>query len=928
MLPSNVSSLRLSSLRARWRRLGLGLTVFLAGLSLACGGSSRSSGTAATTLSGAVVERAEGFSERPGWADQSHPFSRKEDTLRVTGYVAIGGEQRLEAGYRAADSYARAELVRFLGTRIVAVLEDKLDSEGTQKLSERITEEASLWVEDLPVASRYWEKREDDGVGRLHVWSRIDLDGTHLARLTERVAAETKGLPVATTALLGNLEQSWDTIADPSAYSAEPRLPKGAFRPDWAKDGDSESSEGFEFVCHGVASDEGTAKALAASQCSEKLCRLFGVQITAKTEVREDLEGMSATSEVTERCPEVRAVGRKTNYHTGECGPNGCVFWIRQSYPRAAYEEEKQRLEQPTIIRQQIVVQEGNVVYRDPAECQRQLDAFSKAKGSAVSTLDQRLDQIRRARKACEGIDARESGLYDILTGSLEKGLAGLASEIPPGSYGAPNAYYFLRPPDKWSETVATRRFLDERLALTEKHLLDALLPLRLEEAYAAKDVPLAKITELRRPLLRYPFTPEPVFPTHRASPHLVHATRRGVPLDADFRAYLLEQARAREYSCSNGGPFFGAFSGKTIVELLGGDGSIDAAEWEVARTFMKRDPDSATSCLRVVLGIDKSSAARRKRLTETLERVEKGELSFEMNMHSKRSKLGSLGALVGLDSPPLGEQLALLREWAARLPGPAETGKEIAKRLLDDTIRGGSKDTRSKATRCGETVDTYEVLTTLLPGVDPETFDFHSMCTCLEPDGELGGERRRKLITSLAATSYNDCRAVTDEEWPGGTGPAAKRPEPPPRATEPKARNYESRAGTPAYPWDAAKVLSGSIKKCLMDTSVSHPSNGVLSAWVTIETDGGPKGFRDVRARATVRSKPRDLRAKRGKNGHRWATVDDVRQVEREVTECLETSISSLVPPKESDLGKSATSRRMWLLFSSEDIVEVRYLP
>src|SRR5690349_22657563 len=102
----------------------------------ACGGATSSSLSSANA--GTVVDRAEGFAERPGWADADRPSSRSGDTVRVLGYVAIGGDQRIETGYRAADSYARAELIRFLSIRVVAVLQADLKAGEPGKLSERI----------------------------------------------------------------------------------------------------------------------------------------------------------------------------------------------------------------------------------------------------------------------------------------------------------------------------------------------------------------------------------------------------------------------------------------------------------------------------------------------------------------------------------------------------------------------------------------------------------------------------------------------------------------------------------------------------------------------------------------------------------------------------------------------------------------------
>src|SRR5690606_24000269 len=102
------------------------LAVLIALFLIACGGGGTKGAATPKGHEGRVIERAEGYSSRPAWADENRPWSRSESQIRVVGYVTIAGEQRMEAGYRAADSYARAELLRFLSVRIVAVLEDRV----------------------------------------------------------------------------------------------------------------------------------------------------------------------------------------------------------------------------------------------------------------------------------------------------------------------------------------------------------------------------------------------------------------------------------------------------------------------------------------------------------------------------------------------------------------------------------------------------------------------------------------------------------------------------------------------------------------------------------------------------------------------------------------------------------------------------------
>src|SRR6476620_6763300 len=88
-------------------------------LTLACG--TGKPADSAASLSGSVVARADGFSSRPGWAEPGQAWSKSGDTLVVVGHAKVRGDQRMEMAFRVSDSYARAELLRFLTVRVVAV---------------------------------------------------------------------------------------------------------------------------------------------------------------------------------------------------------------------------------------------------------------------------------------------------------------------------------------------------------------------------------------------------------------------------------------------------------------------------------------------------------------------------------------------------------------------------------------------------------------------------------------------------------------------------------------------------------------------------------------------------------------------------------------------------------------------------------------
>ena len=254
----------------------------------ACGGS-QSSRLPGTEITGDVVERAEGYAERPDWADPNQPWSRHGDTVRVTGYVAIRGDQRKEAGYRAADSYARAELVRFLSVRVVSVLEDQVKTGESPVLRERIEETAQSWVDSLTIAQRYFERRKSSNADT-NFTSLVDSTSIKQRSPSSYNARPQNGseLRTPTAELLAKLNQRWEQFAEVGSLNqGDTLLPVGVIAPPWAKNGDKVDGVQFQFVCSGLGKDEKTARAVAQARCSEKLCRLFGVQITAKSKVVE-----------------------------------------------------------------------------------------------------------------------------------------------------------------------------------------------------------------------------------------------------------------------------------------------------------------------------------------------------------------------------------------------------------------------------------------------------------------------------------------------------------------------------------------------------------------------------------------------------------------------------------------------------------------
>lgn len=883
-------------------------------LALGCGASH------GIAQSGDVLERAEGFSEHPDWADPNHPFTRRGPSVRVLGYVSIAATQKQDVGFRAADSYARAELIRFLNTRIVSVIEESLGTNKDPQISETITASARELVDDIPIQLHYWERTRDKTGERLQLYSLIDLDQSKVMDLLGRVWSKRSDLRTPLAEVEKRVKERWDAIGNvTSAQSATDLLPSGTYTPDWAKAGDSDNDQAIQLVCYGLASDEKQSQVLAQRMCTEKLCRLFGVQIQAKTTVNENLEGLSVDSQVTEGCLNVRIEGRTTDLSGGECGARGCIHWIRQSYPKGAYLAERKRLESPTIVERQVVIQEGNLKYKDPAACESELQQYGRPTERNAAALKQRLGNLRRAQAACQGIDNRDAGLFTRLTHLLEKPLPTFINVTTGMERTVTDT--FLYASEKWLEEFSTARFLDQRITLLMQLIVNALPPI---EAYeAAKQTPpnLAAIQKAMRPLYAYPFDNTPAFSTHVQNVHIVHRSRPKGLKDPEFLRFLLREAAVRKLPCD----WIRPVNGGDLISYIMQNGAYGEDEWRAGLSVLLGATSSASQCADKLLDAQPTAAARRQRIDELLNLHRTGKLAMTGGRGLRQSRLSGidlLSELIPRKSPPE-ERAELVRQWGTVLDGSTEDRKELATSTLSAFEPGHQS---RNAAACRNYFNQGQRLAAQFPEFSPVKYKTDILCDCLEPEIGLSAGERQPIVASLAATSYNVCKAVQNSEWPGGGNFAeVTRPTPPPGARESsdKRRASERGPGQPANPFEVASVLSGSIKKCLMDTPVGNPYNGVLSAWVVVSTTAGGTSIVSPQVEVRVRANPRDLRRK---EGNAWVTVADIRATERIVTSCIGGQFSQLRVDPSSPVATS-TPRRVWLLYSSEDILDALVL-
>lgn len=721
-----------------------------------CGGGA--AGSKDAQFGGQVIARAEGFASRPEWADPNQPLRQNGSSLAFVGAVVIEGDQNLQIGYRASDSYARAELLRFLRTRVVSVLFDQEGSDPERRrLEEVLDESAEAFINDWSIEAHYWEKASQSGKTKLLVFSRLDVDAASLADLFTRAAADH---PDAKLELVSKRvrEKFPRLVADAESWSEAGPVAAGITVPAWASSGDREEPDSFTFVCQGTAEEEDKALSLAAARCNEKLCRLFGVKLRSQLSVKEDLNGLEAKSEVSETC-DVRVQGRKTLNKGGECGPSGCTYWLRQSYPRASFEEEKARLAQPTIVRQEVVIQEGDKHYRDPAACEQNLRNYGKVEGFGTEALRSRKASLGKAIATCEGIDSRDSGLFVTLNALLLGPLDQFTTPVPDNDQSLgkiSDRFAFTLAPKSWRNSLDTDRFLTERIAKVQKLIDGAILPLTLIEL-AQRGGTAAQVEEAMAQVVRFPFVNRPASVHHRYYIHdlaLEVGYKGKAPESPRYRRFLLDQIARSNLSCG----YKQNVTGYRIIAYFGYDGELDDEEWQASLKLpLAGAPNESHMCLGELLKPLKGNV-RASRFDQVAEKIASGAWPAP-------NQYKTFWDLLSHATPE--EQLPLFLRYEARLSGKPEAKTDLIRSLTRSLFDGkssyiyGKPEERAAGLRaCADMAGRFASFYRGHP--EAKSSDTY-LCMCLRVEG-LSPVQRQTIAKDL--TRYGErCGSIRPED-------------------------------------------------------------------------------------------------------------------------------------------------------------------
>ncbi len=190
---------------------------------------------------------------------------------------------------------------------------------------------------------------------------------------------------------------------------------------------DTKTKDGWIFYCKGDAQDEKEALNLAQSDCSRKMCMLFGVEVKYEQSSEETLTDVKSKTTVIESCPLVRIVGRVHKKKSVDCEDQKCEAYVSQFYPMSEYEAEKKRLDNPPIspaLASTIIIRENNETFLDPKNCRIGLTEFSQETGVRPEDRKKRVQILNKALQDCKGLDYRNVDLQNELTGLLFKNLS------------------------------------------------------------------------------------------------------------------------------------------------------------------------------------------------------------------------------------------------------------------------------------------------------------------------------------------------------------------------------------------------------------------------------------------------------------------------------------------------------------------------
>ncbi|HUJ24386.1 MAG TPA: hypothetical protein VLW85_00095 [Myxococcales bacterium] len=268
--------------------------------------------------------------------------------------------------------------------------------------------------------------------------------------------------------------------------------------PVWAQRADTADASGHVFTCEGQGSSEDDALAAAQGICNDKICKVCGVEVESITETRETLTGVDLQRKVVERCRRVRKADTKLRAKSVDCDPaGGCTAWVQIFY---SADDQKQECNAYT-----------KEDFTDPAECEKDVQAFRVIEGHAADAFRARADALNRAMIHCAKIDVRPTPALLALDEKIKAGLAQFEwTQHVKETFGddeyRPVYGWWLGYDEKLHAQIAESKLLIARLELARDYVANRALVFDVIEALDAKDADSPPgVLRIRDALLKAP---------------------------------------------------------------------------------------------------------------------------------------------------------------------------------------------------------------------------------------------------------------------------------------------------------------------------------------------------------------------------------------------------------------------------------------
>ena len=433
--------------------------------------------------------------------------------------------------------------------------------------------------------------------------------------------------------------------------------------PSWAGKGDRADDHGHVFVCAGEGKNENDALASALGICSDKVCKVCGVEVISTLNTKETLTGIDVQHEVVERCRRVRKREPKIDYKSVDCGPDGCKAWVQVTYSK-----EDEQAECPRY---------SDEKFADPERCEKEIDAFANIPGYSAESFAKRRALLDAALGDCKEIDVRPTPAIMALDAKLGAGQEAFEPSVS-------QAIEWLRAPKGLRKQISESKTLVERIQLVRDYVADRFFVFSIYDAVRAPDMDTpAGVQRLLHALgayapgVRYGAADD----VHIAFLFKLDKVKSDTTVIGDYLRQAYPPAKLLR-----SGNFLGQDG--CLARFFASDGKVSEAEWKYIVAAHQLTP--CVGCLRNLV-------AAKDHGTDEI-RLQR--LVFAYETLSDREKPGSLNHLFQ-HFMPIGDSAFLLRN-EKKLPAAMQTWFDgrMLEAMWREAERNGDEESKKRVAK------------------------------------------------------------------------------------------------------------------------------------------------------------------------------------------------------------------------------------